>query len=49
MNNEIKKSFETSINYLEALNKRYLLTLSSCNIFKNFNNQGCDAVKIKHG
>ena len=37
MNNEIKKSFETSINYLEALNKRYLLTLSSYNIFKNFN------------
>lgn len=37
MNSEIKKSFETSINYLEELNKRYLLTLSSYNIFKNFN------------
>lgn len=37
MNSEIKKSFENSINYLESLNKRYLLTLSSYNIFKNFN------------
>lgn len=37
MNNEVKEKFETSIKYLEALNRRYLLTLSSYNIFKNFN------------
>lgn len=38
MNNDIKEKFETSINYLEVLNRRYLFTLSSYNIFKNFNN-----------
>jgi len=37
MNNEVKEKFETSIKYLEVLNRSYLFTLSSYNIFKNFN------------